>query len=459
MAPSGTEVRNDVMQRYAKRTPRSRELDLRAKQHMPGGDTRTGMYYMPYPTYLEHGKGCIVHDYDGNEYIDFHNNASSLIHGHAFAPIVEAVREQVGLGTAFGGASEKAVRHAEILCARIPSFERVRYCNSGTEATLFCLRAARAFTGKDGIIKVEGGYHGSHDAVEVSVTPDTETVGPPTARLEYAGVPKSVLNDVIVAPFNDLDAMEATLRKTHDRVAAIIVEPMLFGGGALPREPGYLQGLRALADKYGVLLIFDEVVTFRMSTGGAQLIDNVKPDLTSLGKIMSGGLPGGAFGGRQDVLARWDPASPNRIGQGGTFNGNNLTMAAGIAALEHYQDADIKRINSLAERLKSGIDRELEGAGIKGRATGMGSLAEPHLTDRALHTGLDVAIGRKALGGFSRLLHLEMLNRGVYLPARGFYVVSTPMTEAHIDKALVAFRGAIELLKPALKEQAPHLVG
>jgi glutamate-1-semialdehyde 2,1-aminomutase len=457
MRNGAEEILQKILDTYRDRTPGSQAHQEKAVRYLPGGDTRSATYFSPYPVYMEKGRGCYLYDVDGNEYLDLLGNYTSLIHGHAFPAIVEAIREQAVHGTVFGSAGAVQYRHAEHLCRRIPGMDRIRYCNSGTEATLFVIRAARAFTGQDGIIKMDGGYHGGHDLAEVNIIPDTETDGPPRASVRQ-GVPAGVLQDVRVVPFNDLAAVASILATDADRIAAIIVEPVLGAGGVIPARQEYLAGLRELADRYRVLLIFDEVITLRLSAGGMQQLTGVTPDLTSLGKIIGGGLPVGAFGGRADIMARFDPAHPQAVFHSGTFNAANMVMAAGLAALKALDQAAIDRINTLGERLKDSFSDALKQAGLRGQVTGIGSLNQVHWHDGPLNNACDSARALADAGPLPGLLHLEMMNRGVYSARRGMFVVSTPMAEVEIDKAAAVFGGALEMLKPYIAERLPHLV-
>ncbi len=450
-------VAQEIIERYRQRTQKSKAEDDQARKYLPGGDTRTSTYYLPYPAYLENGKGCHLFDYDGNQYLDFLNNYTSLIHGHAHPDLVESARLQLEKGTVLGSPSVTQYKHAEILCRRIPSMDRVRYCNSGTEATLFAIRAARAFTQKDIIIKMDGGYNGSHDCVEVNVRPDLEATGFPRAHLEGKGVPVSVLNDVRVATFNDLESVETLLQRHREKIAAIILEPMLGAAGMVPPRPNYLKGMRDLADQYQVLLIFDEVMTFRLSLGGLQVPAGVKPDLTSLAKIIGGGFPVGAFGGRKEVMERFDPAHSETLMHSGTFNGNNITMAAGLAALQKYDQVAIDRVNKLGDRLREGFNQGFKESGIKGQATGIGSLIQVHWKEGEIRTAKDSAKGRGAAGELINLFHLEMLNRGIFFAPRGLFCISTPMKEEEVDKAIKEFKSTLNVLKPYIAEVLPAL--
>lgn len=453
-----TNVIETITNTYLSRTKNSRAHDTRAKQSLPGGDTRTTTYFMPYPPYMERGEGCYLYDCDGNRYIDFLNNYTSLIHGHAFPPIVQAARAQIEKGTVFGAPMTLQYQLAETICARVPSIQRVRFCNSGTEATMMALRAARAFTGKDIIVKMDGGYHGTHDFVEVNVAADPRSNDLPTAHVEGAGVPACVLDGMRVARFNDLASVETVLREHADKIAGIILEPMPGAGGLVPPKPGYLNGMRELADRYGVLLIFDEIITFRLGIGGMQSAENVKPDLTALGKIIGGGFAIGAFGGRKDIMARFDPAQPQAIAHSGTFSGHNVAMAAGIVTLQHYDRTAVDRINALGDRLRQGFTRAFQAAGIKGHAGGLGSLVSIHWGDEKIESPSDVTRGVMSAGNLTKLLHLEMTNRGIHSAARGMYVISTPMSETEIDEAVQTFGATLEMLKPQIVETAPHLL-
>jgi len=446
-------VPNGILNRYWEKTPTSRVVAAEDKKYLPGGDTRTVTFYEPYPVHMVEGKGCYLRDCDGNEYIDVLNNYTSLIHGHAHPRIVEVACSQLEKGTALCAPSEGQHKHAEHLCGRIPRMEMVRYCNSGTEATLLAIRAARAYTGRDAIIKMHGGYHGSHDCVEISVSNEQ-----PVAALEGRGVPASVLNDVMIAPFNDLDAVESILKKHKDRVAAIISEPMQGLGGFIPPRPGYLQELRDLADRYDVLLIFDEIITFRLSVGGMQRIYDVGPDLTSLGKIIGGGFAIGAFGGKKEIIGQFDPTSREPLFHGGTFNGNIITMVAGLAAMELYDEEAVNRLNELGDRLRIGFDGAFEKAGIAGHTTGLGSLAQVHWCGEEMKNAQDTIRVAKSTGDLRKLMHLELLNRGVFAAPRGLYGLSTPTTENVIDRVIEAFEGTLGVLKPYIVETAPHLL-
>ncbi|MBW2621775.1 MAG: aspartate aminotransferase family protein [Deltaproteobacteria bacterium] len=453
-------VKEEILGQYQERTQKAREYDKKARKYLPGGNTRSVAFFPPYPIYTVEGKGCRTRDIDGNEYLDFLNNYTSLIHGHADPDIIRAVKGQLEKGTEFATPTRLQYEHAEILIDRLPEADMVRYCNSGTEATLWAVKLARAATGRDMIVKMEGGYHGTHDLAKVSVTPDMESEGMPTAHLEGPGVPQSILDEVVVAPFNNLDAVEILLKKYQGKIAAIIAEPMLGSLGMITPQAGYLQGLRDLADQYGVLLIFDEVITFRLSLGGIQAMQGVRPDITALGKIIGGGFPVGAFCGTREVMDRFgtNAGGAPSLTHAGTFNGNAITMVAGIAALEKYDQAAVDKVNRLGKRMKEGLSQALINVGLKGRATGIGSLLQIHFGDGEIDNAADAVRAIIHSREMQRFLHLEMINRGIFSAGRGMFVVSTPMTESDIDLAVEAFEGSLKVLKPYAREEAPGLL-
>ena len=290
---------------YQAKTPRSRQLFEDALRVMPGGNSRTTTFFDPYPFYIARGAGARIWDADGNERLDFNGNYTSLILGHANPTVVQAIQDAAVHGMSFPGPSEHEIRLAEILTRRIPTMEVIRFANSGTEATMHAIRVARAFTGKSKIAKFEGAYHGTHDWVLVSVSTEEGQGGSrkrPKSVAWSAGVPAAVMKHVVVLPWNDLDACVKILEKEAGDLAALIIDPMLANAGMIPVAEGFLEGLRAATAKLGILLIFDEVISFRVATGGAQARFGIRPDLTTLGKIIGGGLAVGAFGGRAEVM-------------------------------------------------------------------------------------------------------------------------------------------------------------
>ncbi len=327
---------------YLARTPGSRALFERATASIPGGSTRTTVFNPPYPPYMARGEGLRTWDVDGNEYRDFLGNYTSLILGHAHPDVVAAVEAQVRLGSAFAAPTEIEIELAEEIRGRLPSVERIRFTNSGTEATMFAIRAARAFTGRPLLAKFARAYHGTHD----------------TALAGTPGVPDGISGLVVELPWDDADGVEAALNGRERDVAAIIIEPVQGAGGIRAADPLFLRFLRDYADRIGAVLIFDEIIAFRIGPNGAQGVFGVRPDLTTLGKIVGGGYPLAAFGGRAEIMDRFDARRPGALSHGGTFNGNPVGAAAGLATLRYLTPDRYDRLASLGERLR---DRLAEG--------------------------------------------------------------------------------------------------
>jgi glutamate-1-semialdehyde 2,1-aminomutase len=424
---------------YTGKTGRSRALFEEALRAMPGGNSRTTTFFDPYPFYLQRGQGAHIWDEDGNDRLDFNGNYTSLILGHAPPDVVQAVQSVAATGLSFPGPTEHEIRLAEAITRRMPSIERVRFTNSGTEATMNAVRLARAFTGRPKIAKFEGAFHGTHDWVMVSVTPDPKLAGSrkrPKSVAWSAGLPPAILKNVVVLPWNNLEACEAILSKEAHSLAAVIVDPLLANAGMIPPAEGFLAGLRAMTERLGVLLIFDEVITFRVAAGGAQERFAVRPDLTTLGKIIGGGLAVGAFGGRADVMSLYDPrgGSPT-LSQGGTFNANPLTMAAGLATLGALSPDAYAKLDALGERLRGGVARLLEATRRKGQVTGVGSLFWLHWTAKPL---TDYRSTRPQDQLLSTRIFMGLLNEGIVLTPRGLGACSLAMTDDDIDRFINA---------------------
>ena len=456
---SAADVEREVLNRYRQRTSKSRMQHEIARQYLPSGDTRMATHYRPYPTYMVKGEGVWITDCDGNRYFDLLNNFTSLVHGHANPAIVEDAADQLMRGTVFGSATQPQVELAKLLIERIPGVDLLRFTNSGTEATMMMMRAARAYTGRDIIVKIDGGYHGAHDFVKVSISADMENGSRPQARLEGRGVPESVLNAVMVVPFNDLSYTESVLREHHQRIAALIIEPIPNSGGMIPPAPGYLRGLRELTERYDILLLLDEIVSLRVSSGGMQEVDGIAPDMTAVAKVIGGGFPIGAFGGKREIMDHFNPdLHPDFIQHSGTFNGNNITMIAGLAAMRKLDQAAIDRINGLGQRLQDGINQMCVALGIRVRCLGYGSLQQIQWTDEPILTLSDVRRANRDIGKSAELLHLEMLNRGLHSSTRCMFNISTPTQAEDVDTALEAIEAELGTLRPYFREAAPRLL-
>ena len=430
---------------YKAKSARSRQLYEEALRVMPGGNSRSTIFFDPYPFYIARGEGARIWDADGVERLDFNGNYTSLILGHANATVVKAVQHAAGRGMSFPGPSEHEVRLAEILTKRIPSMETIRFTNSGTEATMNAVRVARAFTGRSKIAKFEGAYHGTHDWVLVSVTPDLEQAGSrkrPKPVPASAGIPPAVLKHVVVLPWNDTEACTKILERHGSDIAALLVDPSLGVGGVLPPREGFLERLREVTSRLGILLIFDEVISFRVGPGGAQERFGIRPDLTTLGKIIGGGLAVGAFGGRAEVMNYYDPrGGKGRISHGGTFNANPLTMARGVATMEQLTPEAYARLDALGERVRGGVTRLLRKLKRPGQVTGMGSLFCLHWTKARLS---DYRSSRPTDPQAPARVFMGLLNEGVLLTQRGLGACSLAMTDADADRFVEALGHVLE---------------
>ena len=431
-----------IAESYLVRTSKSAQLNAKAKHSMPGGDTRSTAWFPPYPPFAGQGFGAYFEDVDGNRYIELLNNYTSLIHGHAHPAVVEAISQQLARGACFAAPHETTLRLSQMLCERVDSIERVRFANSGTEAVMMAVRVARAFTGRPLVAKAEGGYHGTWDDVQLSVSPPLDRAGAierPVGIPDSPGLTPGASASTVLIPYNDIDAARAILEPLGDRLAAVVVEPMLGSGGMIPAEQEYLDGLRALTRELGALLILDEVITFRITPGGMQALYGLTPDLTTIGKIIGGGLAVGAFGGRADVMEVCDPSRPGAIPHYGTFNGNPATMAGGIANLDLLTPAEHDRINALGDGLRDGINELGRELGLAVCATGIGSLLNIHLRELPLRNHREVLESKEA----GQLLHIALLNEGLFPARRGLMATSTPMDESIVDEILERTRRAV----------------
>jgi glutamate-1-semialdehyde 2,1-aminomutase len=430
-----------TVEQYLRANRGSQALHERARSLLPGGITRTSVYFDPFPPYLERGEGCRVYDVDGNERRDFSNNYTALILGHCPSAVTAAVQTQVQSGSAFASPTRHEIDLAAEIIRRIPSVERVRFASSGTEAVMFALRLARAFSGRRKIAKAEGGFHGTSEYAAVSVSPDVRLAGnvrTPVPLAAAQGVPDGVVESVVVFPFNDIDATRAIIQDHRDELAAVIVEPVLGSSGMIPARREYLQALREITARAGILLILDEIITLRLAPGGAQSAYGVVPDLTVMGKIIGGGYPVAAFGGRADIMALLNPegGSPP-IPQSGTFNGNPIGMVAGLATLQQLTPAVYDRLNALGDDLRQRLQELFARKGVAAQVTGAGSLLNLHFTETAV---TDFRTMRTGDAARLREVFFGLLNGGIFLAPRGMACLSTPMGEEEI----AAFVGATE---------------
>ncbi len=432
--------------RFVRSAPVSQTKQAEAQKYLPGGSSRGTAFFDPYPHFIERGEGHYIYDADGNRLLDFMINATSLILGHAHPDVTAAIQEQAARGTAFTGPTDQQVRLAKILTERVPSLDLVRFTNSGTEGTMMAIRAARAYTGRQKIAKFEGGYHGAHEYVSVSVRPPLEKLDPsgPTPIAEHPGLPDSILEQVLVLPYNDLDWCERVLRENASEVACLIMEPVVSSFGYLPGDIEFLRGLRDLTTELGIVLIYDEVQSFRIAPGGAQETLGVIPDMTAFGKIIGGGTPVGAFGGRADIMELFDPTSGAAIPHAGTFNANPVTMAAGEVVMNHLTPEVYDRMNALGGELRAKLSAVFDEFEVPAQVTGIGSLFGIHFTSEQIRDYRSVV---QADGTMRRGLFTGLLNEGVLLQTGTAGAMNSLTETADIDTLVDATRRVVERVK------------
>jgi len=427
----------------------SASLYERALKTLPGGVSRNTVLRMPHPLYADRASGCRVTDVEGVERIDFANNMASLIHGHAHPAIVEAVKEQLDRGTAFTLATEIEIEYAEHLCGRNEGFDKLRFVNSGTEAVMGSLKAARAFTGRSKIAKVEGAYHGLYDYAEVSQTSSPANWGEPDhpAGVPVAfGTPSSVLEDVVVIPFNDPETAVAILDDHKGELACVLLDPMPHRVGLNPATPQFVAALREWTFDDGALLVFDEVITFRSQYGGAQMWYDAVPDLTAMGKLIGGGFPVGAIAGRDEVMDVMNPLAEKVLfPHSGTFSANPITMTAGLAAMELFDRRAVDWVNALANQAIEGIENAIETTGVTACVSGGGSMFRVHLKDRPPGNYREAF----ATPDESRRLNIlleHLLEEGFMMINTCSAAISTVMTATEIDGLVAAMESGFEKL-------------
>jgi len=423
-------------------TSRSQQLFAEAKTLLPGGvdsPVRAFRAVGGQPLFIDRGEGAYLFDVDGNRFVDYVLSWGPLILGHAHPRVVRAIAEAAARGTSYGAPSPLELELAKLIQQFMPNIEMLRFVNSGTEATMSALRLARAFTGRNKIVKFEGCYHGHADLLLVQAGSGVATLGLP----DSPGVPPATVADTLVAPFNDLTAVEQIFDRYPRDIAAIIVEPVAGNMGVVPPAAGFLAGLRDITTAHGALLIFDEVMTgFRVHPGGAQALYSVKPDLTTLGKVIGGGLPVGAYGGLREVMQMVAPAGP--MYQAGTLSGNPLAMTAGIETLKELQTPGLwNSIESYAAKLVAGLSAAAEGANVPALTQRVGTMFTTFFTDRpVINWATAKSADTKKFGAFFR----AMLAGGVYLAPSQFEAGF--MSAAHGEREIeITVRAAETALK------------
>ncbi len=443
---------------------RSRQIYERALGVLPGGVSRNTVLRRPYPLYASKGEGCYLTDVEGHRRIDFANNMASLIHGHAHPVIVEAVTRQLQKGTGYTFATEVEVELAEHMTRRTKGFEKIRFVNSGTEAVMCCLKAARAYTGRPKIAKVEGAYHGLYDYAEVSQTAQPANWGEakqPRSIAVAQGTPRSALDEVIVIPFNNPEVALAILDRHAGELACVLVDPMPHRVGFIPAGAPFIEALRNWTQQHGALLVFDEVITYRSAYGGAQEWFPEGPDLTALGKMIGGGFPVGAVTGRKEVMEVFNPLAEKVLfPHSGTFSANPITMTAGLAAMEYFDRERVANLNRLGAVARRQIGEAIRSAGIPACVTGGGSIFRIHMKTRPPRNYREsyVTAGEARL---VRALIEHALEEGIILISTCSGTLSTPMNQPEIDRLTEVLLSGFRKIKamPAELAAAEQLTG
>lgn len=435
---------------------KSAALYQRARKVLPDGNSRTTIAIKPYPIYLAQASGAEVIDVDNNHYIDFNNNYTSLLHGHAFEPVQNAVKAQLQKGTACSFTTELEIELAELLCGRVDSFQQIRFCNSGSEAVMNMLKAARAFTGKPKIAKIEGLYHGSYDFAEVSLKnkPQDRNGSKPISTAYSFGTPESVLHEVIALPFNEIDATEALIKKHAESLACIMIDLMPQTMSMVSPSNEYLQALVKISKEHGILLAFDEVISFRLSYSGGQGMFGIEPDITSLGKIIGGGFPVGAIAGRKDVMSVFEPeeGQPAKLPHGGTFNGNPITMIAGKAAMNAMTEEKFELLNTNSQSLRDRVSEIFNDLDVQGQVTGNGSLFALRFHKRPMHHFIDIASTDEEIKFMDRFRQY-LISNGIWMGTAMAGCLSTATSQSHIDKFCRVLKDGIIEFKNDLPNQ------
>jgi glutamate-1-semialdehyde 2,1-aminomutase len=433
----------DAEAQYRNTHPKSAARQAEAAQHMPGGNTRTVLYFTPFPLTWAGGKGNRLTDIDGREYVDMLGEYTAGLYGHSDPIIAAALKKAIDDGTVLGGPNQYEGRLAAAIRARFPSVDLIRFTNSGTEANMLALQAIRAQRpDRPKVMAFEHGYHGS---------------------VFYFSKKSAALNMQIpwvVGEYNEVEKTRALFAKHGKELAAVIVEPMQGGGGCIPGTKEFLQMLRDECTKNGIALIFDEVMTSRLSSGGLQKRLGITPDITSFGKYLGGGASFGAFGGKRELMERFDPNHPQALSHAGTFNNNVMSMAGGLAGLTQvFTPAEADRINALGDRVRDKINAMAKKAGSALQATGVGSLINLHFSRKPIRTPADThpsdPAADKALADLHKLLHLELIDRGYYMARRGFIALSLPTTEKDTDGFVAALADILETHGALIERSLP----
>jgi glutamate-1-semialdehyde 2,1-aminomutase len=408
--------------RYVAANPASHGIHVDRQRSMPGGNTRTVIHVAPFPLTIAKASGATITDVDDHVYADFLGEYTAGLYGHSHPIILGAVREALADGICFGAPNEYEAGLAAAVCERFPSIDLVRFTNSGTEANMLAISRARVHTGREAHMLFEGGYHGGVFCYATA-----------------AGSPNNAPFPTVMGQYNDAEGAARLIAENAHRLAAVVVEPLQGSAGCIPGEQSFLQALRDATTEHGVVLIFDEVMTSRLSPGGLQLATGITPDLTSLGKYVGGGLTFGAFGGRAELMARFDPTRADALPHAGTFNNNVLTMAAGLAGLTQIYTPDAaEKLNASGDRLRERLTAAAAARDLPFFASGRGSMIGLHFGRGPLRSTADIKGDRATLTGLRALLHLHCLEHGCSYGRRGFLALSLPLTEDDHDRFVQA---------------------
>ena len=432
----------DADARFTSANPKSKARADGAKASMPGGNTRTVLHYSPFPVAFKGGEGCRLTDIDGHTYVDFLGEYTAGLYGHSNPKIISAIKQAIDGGVTLGGPNVYESELARLMCERFPSVELVRFCNSGTEANLFSMVTARMFTKRTHIMVFNGGYHGG---------------------VFYFGQHKPPTNAPfpwVIARYNDIERTLSQIEAHAHELAAIVVEPMMGGGGAIAADKEFLQALRDAATKHGIVLVFDEVMSSRLSSGGMQKRLGITPDMTSFGKYLGGGMSFGAFGGRKDIMSHYDPYRSGAAPHAGTFNNNVLSMAAGIVGLRDIYTADVAdSFNAAADAFRGRLNAIMQRHGMPMQTLGVGSILAMHFNPNPIKRPEDTwaadKAGEQRNADLAKLLHLDMMELGQYFARRGMMALSLPIGQPE----MTAFETALDeflTVRGAVLRQALH---
>ncbi|MEN8124919.1 MAG: aspartate aminotransferase family protein [Bacteroidota bacterium] len=434
----------------------SKAIYDRAVGVLTGGVSRNTIYRKPHPYYVASANGSFIKDIDGVKRLDFANNMASLIHGHSHPTIVSAVNKQLKKGSAFTMGSEVEVLFAELLIGRSPEFEKIRFMNSGSEAVMTMIKASRAYTGKPKIAKAEGAYHGTYDFAEISQTANPSNWGninKPNAVPVVQGTPQKVLDDVVVFPFNDIERTINLLEQNADQIACVLIDPVPHRIGLFQATSEYIEAIYNWTRKNNTLLIFDEVVSYRVNYAGAQCSYSIKPDLTALGKIIGGGFPIGALAGKAEIMEVLDPRGTFlKHPHSGTFSANPISMTAGRVAMEMFDEQAVLNLNALAMTARKQIEESIKIADVPMSITGAGSMFKLHFQEKAPNTYRDAYQNKETREIINELLDYLFLKEDIIMINTLACMFATTLTQKHVDRLSEALLRGLKIIKPKIDQ-------